>query len=203
VLRGRQSEVGGFDPQRGVVGHDLGRRSLLATERGSDDPVVRRARIEPVLHQEMALDAVDLDLERASARVVDASRRCRQRAARRDPQLLERPQRGARRPADVVPSTLEAVELLDDGQRDDQVGTWIGGEAPRVGDQHRRVEHETQAGLLVLTSVLVSFRRWGRGGDEVGHRSPDLAGSVDVKSYPFACDGWWMEARTEDSRRST
>ena len=42
-----------------------------------------------------------------------------ERAAVQDAQLLDRAQRGASRPADVVGPGLQAVELLDDRERDD------------------------------------------------------------------------------------
>ena len=75
--------------------------------------------IEPVLDEEVLLDAVELDLQAAVA--VADGHRLGQRAAVADAQLLDRPQRGARRAADVVGPRLQAVELLDDDQRDDDV----------------------------------------------------------------------------------
>ena len=65
-----------------------------------------------------------------------------QRSAGVDPQLLEGAQRGARCSADVVDTTLQAVELFDDRQRDDDVGIDEAADARRVGDEHRGVEHD-------------------------------------------------------------
>ena len=92
-----------------MVGADAG-----LAEGGADDPVVGQLRVEAVLDQQVLLHAVDLDLHRAGA----DRYRLGQRATVLDAQVLDRPQRGAGRAADVVGAGLEAVELLDDGERD-------------------------------------------------------------------------------------
>ena len=51
VLSGGDPEVGGLDPQRGVVGHDRGRAPLRLSEGGTDDAVVGGHRIEAVLDE--------------------------------------------------------------------------------------------------------------------------------------------------------
>jgi hypothetical protein len=60
-------------------------------------------------------------------------------------QLLDAAQRGAGRPPDVVEAGLQAVELLDDDQRDDDVDLVEGGDARRIRDQDRGVEHDPGA----------------------------------------------------------
>ena len=97
-----------------VVGPEVG-----LAEGGADDPVVRARRVEAVLDEEVLLDAVDLDLQRA--RAVAGRHRRGQRAAVADPELLERAQRGAGGAADVVRAGLQPVELLDDRERHDHV----------------------------------------------------------------------------------
>ena len=64
---GGNAEMGRLDAQRGVVRqHDRGALGRLA-ERHADDAVVGNPHIEPVLDQQVLLDAVDLDLQRALA----------------------------------------------------------------------------------------------------------------------------------------
>ena len=96
-------------------------------------------RVEPVLDQQMLLDAVDLDLDGAGA----DRHRLGERAAVLDAQVLDRPQRGARRAADVVGPGLEAVELLDDGERDHERGV---------------AERRRQCGSAISTDVSTTQR---------------------------------------------
>ena len=136
MLGGDHAEVGGLDPQGGVVRQHRRRAPLGLTERGADDPVVRVRRVEPMLDEAVLLDAVDLDLQRARS----DRHRLGERAAVADAQVLDRPQRGTCRPADVVEPVLEAVELLDHGEWHDEVDIGERADARGIGDQHGRVE---------------------------------------------------------------
>ena len=144
VFGGLQPEVCRLDAQRRVVGHHRRRRVLGLPERGADDPVVGHLRVEAVLDEEVLLHPVDLDAERA--RPAGRERhRGRERAAGADAQILDRAQRGAGGAPDVVEPGLQRVELLDDRQRDDDVGVAEAVDGPRIGDEHRGVEHDPRA----------------------------------------------------------
>ena len=65
MLGGDHSEVGGLDPQGGVVGQHRRRTLLGLTEGRADDPIVWARRIETVLDEAVLLHAVDLDLQGA------------------------------------------------------------------------------------------------------------------------------------------
>ena len=136
-------EVGGLDAQRGVVADHRGRAEVGLADRGADDAVVGHRRVEAVLDEQVASDVVDLDLQGAVPLPVGHGRG--ERTAVPDAQFLERAQRGASGAADVVGPGLETVELLDDRERHDHVGVLELEDARRVGDQHRRVEHEPRA----------------------------------------------------------
>ena len=111
-------------------------------EGGADDPVVGHRRVEAVLDEQVLLHAVDLDLQRAGRRAVADRHRLGERAAgvTRSSSIVRSAVRAGA--ADVVEPALQAVELLDDGQRDDDVDADEAGDARRVGDQHRGVEHD-------------------------------------------------------------
>ena len=79
------------------------------------------------------------------AGAVPDGHRLGQRAAVTDAQILDRPQRRARRAPDVVGPRLQAVELLDDDERDDDVDVVERGDARRVGDEDGGVEHDPGA----------------------------------------------------------
>jgi hypothetical protein len=143
VFGGADAEMGGLDAQGGVVADHRGRPEVGLADGGADDAIVGHGRIETVFDQQVAPDVVDLDLQRGGA--VAGGDGGGQRSAVPDPQLLERAQRGAGRPTDVVGPGLEPVEFLDDGQRHDDVGVLELQHARRVGDEHRRVEHEAHA----------------------------------------------------------
>jgi hypothetical protein len=119
--------------------------SCACPERGADDPVVRHVRIEPVLDQEVLLNAVDLDLQSARAVVIGECDGMRERSAGTDAQLLDGSQRRARRASDVVRARLQTVELLDHHQRDHDVHVAEAGEAAGITDEDRRVEHHPRA----------------------------------------------------------
>ena len=95
--------------------------------------------VEAVLDQEVLADAVDLDLQAAVA----DRHRAGERATVADAQVLDRAQRGAGRPPDVVGPALQPVELLDDGQRDHDVAPVEREHAAGVGDQDRGVERRS------------------------------------------------------------
>ena len=78
----------------------------------------RPCSIEAVL-----LDAVDLDAHGAAGRIVGSGTGSASEPPARTRSSSMRAQRGAGRPADVVDAALQAVELLDDRQRDDHVGS--------------------------------------------------------------------------------
>ena len=78
---------------------------------------------------------------------------CGQRPAGADPELLDRAQRGARGSTDVVGAGLQPVELLDHGQRDDDVDAAEAGEAAGIGDEHRGVEHDPACAAHWLSAV--------------------------------------------------
>ena len=65
MLGGFQAEVRGLDTQRSVVRHHAGRCVHCLPERGPDDSVVRNVWVQPVLDEQMFLNAIDLDLQRA------------------------------------------------------------------------------------------------------------------------------------------
>ena len=138
MLGGVDAEVRGLDAERGVVRQHQRRTVRSLPERGADDPVVGAGGVESVLVQEVLLDAVDLDLHRARPDRDGVG----ERAAVLDAQLLDRAQRGARRPTDVVAARLQTVEFLDDGEGDDQgdIADRLGHR--RIGDQHRRVDDD-------------------------------------------------------------
>ena len=68
-----------------------------------------------------------------------------QRAAVLDPEFLDRAQRSAGGATDVVGPGLEPVELLDDRERHDHVDVFELEHTRGIGDQHRRVEHESRS----------------------------------------------------------
>ena len=119
-----------------------------------------------------------------------------QRAAVADPQLLDRAQRGAGGAADVVGSCLQAVELLDDDQRDHDVDAVERGHAGRVGDEDGRVEHDPRPDRPLLAVVR---RRCHSRREQIGQRHSlgfrDAAGEVanGVLLYRRRRRGWWME----------
>lgn len=134
-----------------------------------------------MLDQQVLLHAVDLDLDRAGGGAV-ADRRCvGERAAGVDAQFFERAQRRSRGTADVVDSTLEAVELFDDRERDHNVGSGEAGNARRVGDQHRSIEHDPRSltpfkiSQTMMGSGDIGQRNSSRGlGDRVEHRNAQV-----------------------------
>ena len=119
----------------------------------------------PCSTRQVLLDAVELDLQR---RPVADRHRLGERAAVADADLLDRAQRGAGGPPDVVGPGLQAVELLDDDERHDDVDAVERDDARRVGDEHGGVEHHPGAHGAVglgLTSVPRRGRR-----EEIGQR---------------------------------
>ena len=85
MLHRRHAEVGGLDAQRGIVRHHRPCAPMRGlSERGADDAVVGHVRVEPVLDEEVLLDAVDLDPDRARRRPAPA-RRASRRAGRAAP----------------------------------------------------------------------------------------------------------------------
>ena len=136
MLGGADAEVGSLDAQRGVVRHHHRRAETGLSEGGADDPVVRDLRIEPVLDEQMLLDAVDLDLDGAGSDRHGLG----ERTTVLDAQVLDRAQRGTCRTPDVVRPCLEAVELLDDREWYHERGVAERGQAVRVGNQHRCVD---------------------------------------------------------------
>ena len=137
VLGGVDAEVGGLDAQRGVVRQHRRRRDRGLAEGGADDAVVGHRRIEPVLDQQVLLDAVDLDLHRAVADrrpARPASPPCWTRSLRshRSAVRAARPTSSGRvlrlSSSSITVSGITSVAPPNDG------------EAVRIGDQHRRVE---------------------------------------------------------------
>ena len=92
-------------------------------------------------------EAVDGHPERAAGGQGD---RFPEIAAAVDPQALQVPHDRPGRPADVVEAALVAVELLDDGQRDDDVGVAEGVERVGVGEQDAGVEDHGRPHTSVL-----------------------------------------------------
>jgi hypothetical protein len=189
MFGGVDAEVGRFDPQRRIVADHGGGTEVGLADRRADDPVVRHARIEPVLDQQMLADVVDLDLQRGGA--IARRHGLGQRAAMGDAQLLQGPQRGACRTTDVVGPTLQAVEFLDDRERHDHIGITELEDACRIGDQHRRVDHQPAPLHLPrrLGPVRCLMRRAGRcvsGRKQVGHHhsSADASWTRFGLSYP-------------------
>ncbi len=166
VLSGGDAEVGRLDPQGGVVGHDRGRAPLRLPEGGTDDAVVGARRIEPVLHEKVLADPVDLDLQAAFAEW----HRFGEGAAVAHAQLLDRAQRGAGGPPDVVRTGLQPVELLDDRERDHDVAVVERRDARGVGDEHGRVEDDSGAPGGARLLALLTSDRDESGGQEIGHR---------------------------------
>ena len=121
-----------------VVGPMLG-----LAERGADDAVVGHGRVEAVLDEEVLLDAVDLDLQGAVPLPIGDRRR---RASRR----------GWTRSSSIVRSAVRAARPTSSGRvlSPSSSSTTVSGtttstssnvvNARRIGDQHRRVEHESR-----------------------------------------------------------
>ena len=118
-----------------------------------------------MLDQQVLLHPVDLDLDGGGRRTIAHGCGVGQRAAGIHPQLLEGAKRGARRPTDVVDATLQAVELLDDRQRDDHIRADEAGDAHRVGDQYRGVEHDPCPHTPLKIDMMLM------GGDKIGQRN--------------------------------
>ena len=145
VLGGLQAEMSSLDAQRRVVRNHASRCVHRLPERGADDAVVGHVGVEPVLEQEVLLDAIDLHLQRAlGGRVADGDR-CGERTARLHAQLLDGAQCRARSAADIVGPGLQAVELLDHRERYDHVDPGEAVQAPGVADEHRRIEHHSRS----------------------------------------------------------
>ena len=176
---GLEAEVGGLDAQRGVVRHHAGRRVHRLAERGADDAVVGHVGVEPVLDEQVLLHAVDLDLQRALRGRVADGERCGQRAAGAHAVLLDGAQRGACRAADVVGAGLQAVELLDHRERDDDVAAGEAVEATGIADEHRRVEHHSRTHTSLQR--IVNRHGWAR------DRSTPLQSWVDGGGVPERC----------------
>ena len=71
MFLGRHAKVRGLDTQRRIVGHHAGWRMAGLAERRANDAVVRLVGVEAMFDQQMLLDAVDLDLQRAAGRNMD------------------------------------------------------------------------------------------------------------------------------------
>jgi hypothetical protein len=201
VLGGIDAEVGGLDAQRGVVADHRRRSEVGLADRGADDPVVGHGGVEPVLDEQVLADVVDLDLQRGGA--VAGGDGLGERAAVGDPQLLERAQRGAGRPADVVGPALEAVEFLDDRERNDDVGVGELEDAGRIGDQHGGVDDEpgSLASPRPIGPVrcLIGHRGSVRQRTEAG-RSPSLLGVSLVDSMRIDSHTQRMHVVASDHR---
>ena len=182
VLGRRDAEVGGLDAQRGVVGHHRTWAPMRGlAERGADDAVVGHGRVEAVLDQEVLLDAVDLDLQRACRRPAPA-RRASRRGGPAAPRSCAARSRAARPTSSgrlFNPSssstTVSGITTSTSPKRVD---------AGRVGDQHRRVEHHRVlvpdlrlpiAGPFLLRRIATRLFSL----DEFGHRHSSSA-SIDI-----------------------
>ena len=114
-------------------------------------------------------------------------------------------QRGARGAADVVGTRLQAVELLDDDQRDHDVDAVERGDARRVGDQDGRVEHDPRSQRPLV--ALDRHRRCRDRREQIGHRLSlgfwDAAGEVanGVLLYRRRTSGWWMSRASGDRQQ--
>ena len=149
LVRG-EAEVRRLETQRRVVRHHArGSRESL-TECRTDDAIVGFGRIETVLDEKMALNSVDLDVDRGT--LAHGGRRS-QRTPCLQANFLELPQGRSGSATHVVGTTLESVQLFDHRERHDDVATGIRVQAVRVGDQNRRVEHHTRRGECVCFGV--------------------------------------------------
>ena len=201
VLGGGEAEVSRLDAQRGVVGQHRRRAAPRLTERRPDDAVVRARRVEPVLDEEVLADAVELDLQTARA---DGDR-LGERAPVAHTQLLDRAQRRAGRATDVVGSGLQAVELLDDDQRDHDVDAVERGHAGRIGDEDRGVEHDPRPDRPLLAVVR---RRHSRR-EQIGQRhslglrdaAGEVANGVLLYRRRHVCGGWTVRATSASEER--
>jgi hypothetical protein len=70
MLIGRQPQVSGLDSQGRVVGDHPCSGMAGLTEGSANDSIVRNLGVHPMLDQEVALDAVDLNLQSAGLRSI-------------------------------------------------------------------------------------------------------------------------------------
>ena len=89
--------------------------------------------------------------------------------------------------ADVVGPRLQLVELLDDGERDDDVVVAEGVDARRIGDQHRRVEDDSSPGVsrgvgpgAACGTIRGAECGAGRPADQVPRIATRLVGLVEI-----------------------
>ncbi len=145
-------------------------------ERAGQDPAVVGVGAKPG-REHLRVGVVELDVQRPAS---GADRhRCVQ-AAVLDAQLVEHAQRRAGEPAQLGVVPL-ALELGDDHQRQHDLVLVEPGQRPRVGQQHRRVEHVAAGGVRV------------GGGTTIRH------GSSLVGAAPRPHSGWagrpWSDLR--------
>ncbi len=160
VLGGLEAQLGRLDAQRGVVRHDHGGPVAGLAEGRRQDAVVGLVGVEPAGRHLGGVQPVGLDAERAA---VGEGHGRADVAAVVDPQVLDAPDHLPGRPAHVVGPRLVLVELLDDHQGDHRVVTGEGVDRLRIGDEHRRVEHDPGGGEH---ERAVGARR---GSEQVGH----------------------------------
>ena len=157
VVLGGQAELGGLDPQGGVGRHDLDPHGAVPgeTEGGGQDPVVGLLGVEPVGRHLVEDEAVDGHPQRPAGRQGDGLPEV---TAAVDPQALQIPHHVPGRPADVIEAALVAVELLDDRQRDDDVGIPEGVERVGVRQQDAGVEDNGRPNTSCLLVGVPGFR---------------------------------------------
>ena len=173
VVLGDQAELRGLDAQGGVGRDDLdpGRVVLGQAEGGGQDAVVGLVGVEAEGRHLVEDEAVDGHPQRPAGGQGDGLPEI---AAALDPQALQVPHDRPGGPADVVEPALVAVELLDDGERDDDVGVTEGVERVGVGEQDAGVEDHGRPHTSVLLAISLKLRVPGFRRGHVG--PPKLGG---------------------------
>jgi hypothetical protein len=138
-----ETEVGGLDSQGGVVGDEAGGGMEALTKCRADDPVVRDLGVKTMLDEEVALDAVHLDVDAASFLPGVYLEGGVEDPAGAPAEIFECAQGGPSRAADVVESRLQAVQFLDHRERNNDFTPGKGGEACWVGDEDGGIENDT------------------------------------------------------------
>jgi hypothetical protein len=164
VLVGLEPDSCGLHPQRHVLAHQhhLSPALELAlggeVQRAGQDAAVVRVGAES-RREHLRVRVVQLDVQGAARR---ADRHRGIQTAVLDAQFVERAQCCAREPAELRVVPL-ALQFRDDHQRQDDLVLVEPGQRPRVGEQHRGVEH-----------VAAGVVRSG-GSTTVGHEGSSLA----------------------------
>jgi hypothetical protein len=111
-----------------------------------------------MLNKQVALDAVDLDLDGSTCRSVMDTQRVSEGATRPAAQLFERAQCSACRTPNVVHACLETVKFFHHGEWNDHVATRESIQTSGIGDEHRRIKYDACRGDVRIEEIRLIHR---------------------------------------------